>query len=132
MDLLSLAKEFGLPVLGAVAGFVTTSYAVRTKVNALEKNLTTTKKGWKLELEMFKGDLATKHRELKEELEKKYKELKEQLDEIEDNLNRWQRESSHSFASDEELTRFVEDQQKQWQAIQRTLGKIEGMLKMLP
>lgn len=113
-------KDFVLPILGAVAGFITTSYAVRTRVKNLEKSLSTTKKGWRLELESLKADL-----------EKKQVETEKKLKETEEKLNNWQRES-HSFASDEELSRFIEDQQRQWQAIQRTLGQIEGMLKKLP
>ena len=131
MDLLSAAKDFGLPLLGACAGFIATSYAVRTRVENLEKNLEGTKTGWRLELDVFKAEITGKQKEAKEELEKKYRELKEKLEEVEQNLNSWQRESSHSFATDAELTRFIEEQQRQWQAIQRTLGQIEGMMKRL-
>lgn len=120
LETLKTAKDFLLPVIGAVAGFIATSYAVRTRVKNLEKNLATTKKGWRLELETLKGDL-----------EKEQEELKKKLREIEDKFHNLQRESS-SFASDEELSRFIEDQQRQWQAIQRTLGQIEGMLRKLP
>jgi gas vesicle protein len=129
VDLLSAAKDFGLPVLGAAAGFIATSYAVRTDVKQLKALVSALKKGWRLEFESHKEESVKKHKEQKEEIEKKYKELKDQLKEVEENLNKWQRESSHSFASDEELNRFIEDQQRQWQLIQRTLGQIEGWMK---
>lgn len=120
IEALKEAKDFVIPIAGAVAGFIATSYAVRTRVKNLEKNLATTKKGWRLELETLKGDL-----------DKDLEEYKKKLRELEEKLHNVQRESS-SFASDEELSRFIEDQQRQWQAIQRTLGQIEGMLRKLP
>jgi chromosome segregation ATPase len=132
LDLLTAAKDFGLPVLGAVAGFVATSYAVRTEVKQLKSRVATLTKGWRLEFDNHKEDARTRREEHEEELEKKYEDLKKQLKELEENLHRWQRESSHSFASDSELTNFIQDQQRQWREIQRTLGQIEGMLKKLP
>jgi gas vesicle protein len=126
------AKDFGLPLLGAVAGFVATSYAVRTEVKQLKQRVSALAKGWKLEFEELKDETEKKNTEYEKDLEKKYKELKDQLKEMEDNFHRWQRESSHSFASDSELTNFIQDQQRQWREIQRTLGQIEGMLKKLP
>lgn len=131
-ELIGYAKSFGLPVLGAVAGFITTSYAVRTDVKNLSKTLNVLKKTWKMDFETFKANQSEKQKETREVLEKKYEELKEQVEEIEKNLHAWQRDSSVSFASDDELNRFIEEQQRQWQAIQRTLGQIEGMLKKLP
>lgn len=131
MDLLSVAKDFGLPALGAVAGWVTTSYLVRGRVKRLEQSVTALKKGWRIELDTHKEKTDESTEKLKTELSRIYKELKEQLKEIEDRIQDWQRESSTSFARDDELTRFIEEQQRQWQAIQRTLGQIEGMLKHL-
>lgn len=132
MDLLSAAKDFGIPALGAVAGFVVTSFGVRTEVKQLRGRVASLAKNWKIDFDNHKEDAKTRREEHEEELEAKYQELKKQLKELEDNLHRWQRESSHSFASDSELTNFIQDQQRQWQAIQRTLGQIEGMLKKLP
>lgn len=131
-EVIGYAKSFGLPVLGAVAGFVTTSYGVRTRVKNLEKTLGILKRAWRMDFDTFKTNQVDRQRELKAALEQKYEELKEKLEEIEENLHAWQRDSSASFASDDELNRFIEEQQRQWQAIQRTLGQIEGMLKKLP
>lgn len=132
MDALSAAKDFGLPLAGAIAGFIATSYAVRSDVKQLKSRVATLVKGWRLEFDTHKEDAKTRREEHEEELEAKYKELKDRLKELEENFHQWQRESSHSFASDSELTNFIQDQQRQWREIQRTLGQIEGMLKKLP
>ena len=121
MDLVAIAKDFGLPLLGAIAGFISTSYAVRSDVRNLKTAVANATKGWSLQFRSHEKDI-------KEKLDA----LQKQVDEMEKSFHLFQRESSHSFASDEELSNFIEDQQRQWQAIQRTLGQIEGMLKRFP
>ncbi len=131
MDLLSAAKDFGLPLLGAVAGFITTSYAIRTDVKTLKKNYSSLKAGWKLEFETYKKETLLKQAKADEELEEKFAELEQALEELEKKFHAFER-NSNSFASDLELTNFMQEQQRQWQTIQRTLGQIEGMMKRLP
>lgn len=131
-DVLKAAKDFGLPVLGAVGGWLVTSYAVRSRVEKLEGSHSDHKTQIESRFARVETDITAKQRELKEALEEKHKELKDQIKELEDQMNKWQRESAHSFASDHELNAFIAEEQRQWQAIQRTLGQIEGMLKKLP
>lgn len=120
LDLLEIGKNFGLPVAGAIAGWIFTSMKVKDRIRKVEQGLTALRKGWRLELDSMESDT-----------EEKLNELKKQLKELQDSFHAWQRQSS-SFASDEELNQFIKEQQDQWQAIQRTLGQIEGMVKRLP
>ncbi len=132
MDLLLLLKNYGLPVAGAVSGFVATSYAVRTRVKNLERIVTSLKKGWRLEIDQFKTDQAARAKDFREELEKKHNEYKQKLERLETEFNVFQRNSASSFATDEELSAFIQEQQNEWKRIQRTLGQIEGAMKKLP
>lgn len=120
IDWLTIGKNFGLPVVGALGGWIATSMGVKGRVQKVEAGLTALRKGWRLELDSARNDT-----------EDKLDELKKQLNELQKQFQEWQRESS-SFASDEEMSRFIEETQKQWQLIQRTLGQIEGMMKRLP
>jgi dynactin complex subunit len=120
LDLLEIGKNFGLPVAGAIAGWIFTSMKVKDRLRKVEQGLTALRKGWRLELDNTEA-----------ETQEKFEELRLQLKELQEKFHSWQRQSS-SFATDEELARFIKEQQDQWQAIQRTLGQIEGMVKRLP
>lgn len=124
MDWLVLAEKVAVPATTAVGAFVGAALRFKARIDKLEKDFGVlvslfedTKKGWKFELTDFKEEMY-------EELGK----LRNQLDKYESELDRF-RDSSVDFAKDAELATFVTEQQKQWQAIQRTLGKIEGMIE---
>jgi Tfp pilus assembly protein PilO len=119
-EIFGYVKSFGLPVAGAVAGWVFTSMKVKDRVRKLEQGLVALRKGWRLELDSHKEEATAMAEALKKELK-----------ELEEKLETFQRESK-SFASDEEMNRFIEETQRQWQQIQRTLGQIEGWMKKLP
>jgi cell division protein FtsB len=40
------------------------------------------------------------------------------------------KDSSHDFAKDAEFAQYIAEQQKKWEALQYTLGRIESLLKI--
>lgn len=129
MDFLELAKNFGIPAVGAAAGWLTTSAIAKYKVDRIESDLKSFKEDVGKRLDALKDDLEKADEDFKKELEKKHAELLREIKEIDDDFEKFARASNHDFAKDSELARFMEEEQRSWQAMNRTLGQIEGMLK---
>jgi len=140
VDLLELAKNFGIPAAGAVGGWLTTASLYKHKVELLERDFASfktehlarhnaEKEELKERLSTLQSDFERADEEFKKELEKKYVELFKEIREIDDDFEKFARASNHDFAKDSELARFMEEEQRSWQAMHRTLGQIEGMLK---
>lgn len=124
MEWAAILKDVVLPVGAAIASvfvaalrFASRLTKIETDFAALKVHFENTQKSWKLDLESFESDY-----------EARMKDLKQETKETDGRLSRF-RESSTDFAKEAELAKFIEEQQRQWQAIQRTLGQIEGSLK---
>jgi recombinational DNA repair protein RecT len=132
VDVLEIAKTFGTLVASAIIGtasaYIKASNRVenleswkKEYVEAVKEKFSNLGGAWKLELD-------TRDQNIKE----KINELKTQLKEVADSFERFQRASHHDFASDLEFTRFVEEMNRQWKTVERTLGHIEGWMKAQP
>lgn len=130
-DPLALLEKIGAPVVTGLTGFVGAALNFKRRIDDLEKEfnrhkdavkeeLTSLKAAWKAELEWVEGDLR-----------KDFDELKDELKELGDTFGRFQRGSMVDFADAGEVQRFVEEQERQWQKIQRTLGRIEGLMQQV-
>lgn len=124
MEWTHLAKDIVIPIGSAAVAVLVTVFRLASRFTTLEsgyaglkKQFEDTQKAWKLDLETFEG-----------EIEEQIKELKRELEQTEDRLARF-RDSSTDFAKEAELAKFIEEQQRSWKEIQRTLGQIEGALK---
>lgn len=147
MDAFSIAKDFGLPLGGAILGWIVTSYRVKSRVEKVETSFIDLKAKVKEDFESQKKEVDRSITELKaglglafqshkQDIESGFgtvladiKKVEEDLKKLDDDFERYQRASSHDFARDEEFTNFMEEVNKQWQQIHRTLGRIEGSLK---
>lgn len=132
MDFGSALEKVVVPGLAGLAGLVGSALGFKHRLATLERDferyketikeeLETLKKAWRMELDDHKDDITDK-----------IVELKKGLAEIEDNFEKFARASHHDFARDEEFTKFVEEVNKQWQQVQRTLGQIEGLIQTRP
>lgn len=124
MEWTHVAKDIVIPIGSATVAVLVTAFRLASRFTTLEsgfaglkKTFEDTQKAWKLDLDTFEG-----------EVEEKIKELRRELEQTEDRLARF-RDSSTDFAKEAELARFIEEQQRSWKEIQRTLGQIEGALK---
>jgi len=140
MDPADALKSFGIPVLGAVSGWVTAAIKTAGRVTNLETAFEAYKKAQEKALEDFKktakdqleeavGRIRVQHEEQKKAAEKAIEELKKELTELDASFDRFTRASQHDFAKDEEFNRFVEEMNRQWKLMERTLGHFEGWMK---
>lgn len=128
-DPIELAKTLGAPLLGVVGGWITSALKATSRVTALETEVGSLRKyvteeigrvaaGWRLEFEHQKQDQA-----------EKVKELKEAVKAIQESFDRFTRASHHDFADNDAFIRYVEEMNRQWKTVERTLGQIEGWMK---
>lgn len=140
MDPTEAAKVFGIPIFGAVTGWVTAAVKTAGRVTTLEKDFEKLKAALKEKEEKAEKDLKEKfdsllntfkqqHEEQKKASEKVVEELKKELGELDASFDRFTRASQHDFAKDEEFSRFVEEMNRQWKLMERTLGHFEGWMK---
>lgn len=106
---LDLLQRVGIPVLSLVAGWLGAAYRIH---NQIEKRIATTER-----------ELVSLKAGCREELD----ELASRLSSMDHSVGRLN-DSSHDFAKDAELAQFVMEQNDRWQRIQRTLGRIEGLM----
>ena len=131
MDWWALAKDLGIPAVGGLVGYLSSAKLAAHRLKTVEDDLKEYRTLQKVELESIKKALKFDLEAHKGEVQDKLKELKNQIDELEDVVESFQRASNHEFAKDAELNKFIEEQQRLWQSIQRTLGQIEGMMGKL-
>lgn len=142
-DPMEIAKTFGIPVFGAVAGWVTAAVKTAGRVSNLEVELANHRKAAKEQFDEYKAQVKEQFENLvkawklelhsqKEDGQKQVGELKEQLKELEKHFDLFTRASHHDFADNEAFTRFVEEMNRQWKVVERTLGHIEGWMKAQP
>jgi arginyl-tRNA synthetase len=140
MDPADALKSFGIPILGAVSGWVTAAIKTAGRVTNLEAAFESYKKTQEKAFEDFKKatkehfeevirDIRRQHEEQKKDAEKTFEELKKELGELDASFDRFTRASQHDFAKDEEFNRFVEEMNRQWKQVERALGHIEGWMK---
>lgn len=114
-----ILQYVGAPVVTALGGFVGAGLSFKHQLETL-----------KTSLETFKTSITKEVGEHKVDVEKKIVELKGQLAGIEDSYEKFARDSHQNFAKDEELTKFMDEVNRQWQQVQRTLGQIEGLMQV--
>lgn len=140
MDLLDLAKNFGIPALGALAGFLGSASHYKHRLEQVEKDFAefkkdhkekheTDQKDIKEKLEGVRKALDTTLGGVRDELLVKFKDLETEVTSIDKAFTQFERASGHDFAKDAELAHFIEEQNKQWQVVHRLLGQIEGLMK---
>lgn len=150
MDISELAKTFGGALVGGLTGVVGAYLKASNRVTNLEtwkaeylKTVEEEKKRAEAQFDQYKSWVKEQFENLgkawklaldmrDDNIKEKIKELKDQLKELDDSFEKFQRASHHDFARDEEFNRFVEEMNKQWKAVQRTLGQIEGWMKAQP
>jgi chromosome segregation ATPase len=149
-DPMEIARTFGIPLLGAVGGWITSTLKATSRVTALEKGAVDQKKAYDNDKIIEEKRIEKYERSIKEQFEnlikswklelqsqkedgqKDVNELKKQLKEVEDSFTRFTRNSHHDFANNEEFARYVEETNRQWKVVERTLGQIEGWMKAQP
>lgn len=142
---MAIGERLILPALTAVGGWVSSLARYSSRLSSVEddvKSLEGTKGDHESRLHVLETKHASveddirvhrqmseqDHAELQAFVDKKIDELHARMSEFEENFNRF-KDNSSSFAKDDVLMRFIEEQQRQWQQIQRTLGQIEGVIK---
>lgn len=129
MDLATLAEKLAAPVLTGVTGFVGAALNFKRRIDELEKDFKRHQEAIKEELTHLKSAWRMEIDDLKDELTAKIKELTAELKELDDTFERFCRASNADFANADEMRAFIEEQGRQWQQIQRTLGQIEGLME---
>lgn len=118
---------------------------LRTELAALRTELTTTVahydatiKGWRLEFDSFKADLATEvqHRkEITEAVEKERHSRPDPLEDLRREVDRMKREidrikeRSSRYVRSEVFDAFAKSQEDQWKEQTKALGRLEGILR---
>lgn len=139
-DPLELAKVIGIPIFGALAGWITGAVKIAGRLTTLETDFEKYKKNNKEAFDDYKKTVKDEFEKLiaawklelthqKEDVTEKITELRTQVKELRDSFDRFTRASHHDFADNEEFTRFVEEMNRQWKSMERTLGHIEGWMK---
>lgn len=149
-DPLEIAKTFGVPILGAAAGWITSALKATSRVTTLEKDLGEMMKRFKeykdaeeKRIEKYEHEIKERFENLtrawklelvsqREDGQRELGTLKEQLKDAVESFNRFTRSSHHDFANNEEFARYVEETNRQWKVVERTLGQIEGWMKAQP
>lgn len=126
----ALIDKGAAPTLAAVGGWVGAALRLRERMGTVEKDFDALRLAVGKQISEFKDEQKKHLEKVESQFEKKLEELREEFEEYERSLGQF-RASSTDFAKDAELAHFIEEQQRQWQTIQRTLGQIEGMLKTL-
>jgi chromosome segregation ATPase len=129
VDLATLAEKLAAPVLTGVTGFVGAALNFKRRIDELEKDFKRHQEAIKEELTHLKSAWRMEIDDLKDELTAKIKELTAELKELDDTFERFCRASNADFANADEMRAFIEEQGRQWQQIQRTLGQIEGLME---
>ena len=135
-----LAKNFGIPAVGAIAGWLFAAAAYKHRLDQIEKDFAAFRADQKEKHKLEQDDLKERFESLermllqetaaiRQEVAGRVKELGVEVEAIDKAFTQFERASGHDFAKDAELAHFVEEQQRQWQAIHRTLGQIEGVLR---
>ncbi len=117
MDAIEVVERIAAPVLTAVGAFIGAAFRFTKRITDVETKFESAQKSWREEMDGHQDEVFAK-----------IKVLEAQLKEYENSFDTF-RDSSHDFAKDSELARFIMEQHEQWQTIQRTLGYIEGLLK---
>lgn len=128
-DPIDIALKVGAPVLGVVGGWVTAAWKATGRVTDLEKGLDALKRGNREELDRLIGAWRLEFQHQKEEVAEKFSDLREQVKDLRDSFDRFTRSSHHDFADNEAFVRYVEEMNRQWKTVERTLGQIEGWMK---
>ena len=129
MDLATIAEKFAAPVLTGVTGFVGAALNFKRRIDDLEKEFKAHQDTVKTELANLKSAWRLEIDDLKEELTAKIKELTAELKDLDNTFEKFCRASNADFANADEMRAFIEEQGRQWQQIQRTLGQIEGLME---
>jgi hypothetical protein len=139
-DPMEIAKTFGIPLLGAVTGWISAAWKATSRVTSLEVDYEKYKKNNKEAFDEYKKTVREEFVSLiaawkleithqKQDVNEKITELKTEVKELRDSFDRFTRASHHDFADNEAFTRYVEEMNRQWKAVERTLGHIEGWMK---
>lgn len=126
MDALAVAKDLVIPALSVMGSVAAAFASYRHRMDALEKEQTrylqdtekrleSLKQGFRLEMEGLKAEIARVEKDL-EGLRRNTENLKD---------------SSADFAKDAELSRYITEENRKWNEMQRLLGQIEGQLARL-
>jgi len=129
MDLGTIAEKFAVPVFTGVTGFVGAALNFKRRIELLEESVKKHQDTLKEELANLKSAWRLEIDDLKEDLQEKLKELTRELKELDATFHRFCRASNVDFADANEMKDFIEEQGRQWQQIQRTLGQIEGLME---
>jgi hypothetical protein len=116
MDAADIALKVAVPVLGLVGGWVGAAVRIRTRLKGLEQKYSALRKGFMLEFDTHRDGIQ-------DDLDR----LSNELRAISDHLDKF-RDSQVDFAREAALAQFIMQQQERWEAVQRTLGRIEGVL----
>lgn len=126
MDALAIAKDLVIPALSVMGSVAAAFASYRHRMDALEKEqarhiqdtgklLESLKSGFRLEMENLKAEITRVERDLSE--------LRRSTENFKD--------SSADFAKDAELSRYIVEENRKWNEMQRLLGQIEGQLARL-
>jgi hypothetical protein len=150
VDSTDLAKTFGSSILGSLIGIIGAYLKASNRVERLETWKSEFSKAYKeildkneSERERYKSQVHERFENLGKawtlaldqrdaEIMDRVSELKRDLKALEDSFQRFMRASHSDFASDDKFSKFVQEMNTQWKAVERTLGHIEGWMKAQP
>ncbi len=126
---MEIIKQYGPAIATAAGGWVGAALNFKRRLSILEKSVKATAAKTEKQFETLKKEVADGDSALKAELKMVFEELKASLKELEDDFERFERASISNFAKDSELSHLIEENQKRWEQVHRTLGQIEGLMR---
>lgn len=137
MDALTIAKDLVIPALSMMGSAAAAFVGYRHRVDGIEKKQLLHEEEVHKREDRYTKDALKREDDLKRGFQLEIVTLKDALARLEAAIHELKqdtgrlRDSSADFAKDAELSRYITEENRKWNEIQRLLGQIEGRLERM-